>query len=205
MPDFIFNLNLYNVQDQVAGDDADMDQGDDGKPKKARRRRHGETEVNEHDFPLLQSLPRLAFGPMAVASDIPQFVDLIAKYPMRACVARLRRGHFKKVMTDTRQKKHVRTESLYYMSYFDFDDSYTYIRPYILHTLTSTTLIHFTICIYIFYNLTSTPLLYHIYFFTLTSTTLVLIPYIFYTLTMTTILLIPYHTIYTLYFDFDDS
>ena len=105
MPDFIFNLNLYNVQDQVAGDDADMDQGDDGKPKKARRRRHGETEVNEHDFPLLQSLPRLAFGPMAVASDIPQFVDLIAKYPMRACVARLRRGHFKKVMTDTRQKK----------------------------------------------------------------------------------------------------
>lgn len=82
------------------GKDKD-DSGEGAKPKRSKRRCQGETEINEEDFPLLQCLHQLAVGVMPVAHEVNQFVSMIARSPNRACLARLRRGSFKKVLSDT--------------------------------------------------------------------------------------------------------
>ena len=52
-------------------------------------------------FPLLQCLSRMAFGAMPVTHEVKDFVKMIAQHPGRACLGRLRRGCFKKVLADT--------------------------------------------------------------------------------------------------------
>jgi hypothetical protein len=89
---------LQETQDDT---DAGVAEEDDNKKRKNRRRFQGETEVTEEDFPLLQCLSRMAFGAMPVTHEVKDFVKMIAQHPGRACLGRLRRGCFKKVLADT--------------------------------------------------------------------------------------------------------
>lgn len=66
--------------------------------KSKRRRCNGEIEVTEEDYKLIQALPRLAYGAMTTVQEVSQFVANIVENPHLGCIAKLRRGSFKKVL-----------------------------------------------------------------------------------------------------------
>ena len=87
------------------GDQADVGveaEAAEGKSKKTRNRnRSGLQELTEDDPELLHAMFKLPLGAMAVATDVASFIDQIAEVPGAACIARLRRGPFKKVLSDS--------------------------------------------------------------------------------------------------------
>ena len=58
--------------------------------------------MNEEDYKLIQALPRCAYGAMTAVNDVSQFVANIVENPQLGCIAKLRRGSFKKVLADSR-------------------------------------------------------------------------------------------------------
>ena len=72
--------------------------------KTKRRRCNGEIEVSKDDYNLIQSLPAFAFGAMPGVQDVPSFVARIVENPASGCIAKLRRGSFKKVLADSRSQ-----------------------------------------------------------------------------------------------------
>ncbi|CAL1170490.1 unnamed protein product [Cladocopium goreaui] len=86
------------MAEEGGGDQADVEEAAaQGKSKKTRNRnRSGTQELTEDDPELLHAMFKLPLGAMAVANDVASFVDQIAEVPGAACIARLRRGPFKK-------------------------------------------------------------------------------------------------------------
>lgn len=91
------------MAEEGGGDQADVEEAAaQGKSKKTRNRnRSGTQELTEDDPELLHAMFKLPLGAMAVANDVASFVDQIAEVPGAACIARLRRGPFKKVLSDS--------------------------------------------------------------------------------------------------------
>lgn len=82
----------------AAGEGQDGEENTNGN-KRSKRRCAGQTEVTDKDYPLLQAMQHLAYGAIPTTFDVPQFVSLLAKFPQKACIAKLRRGSIKKVLT----------------------------------------------------------------------------------------------------------
>lgn len=85
------------------GDDGEPDQSE-GKAavRKSRPVRGGSAEISEEDFPVIYHGSKVACGAMSIAQDVAAFVNCMAERPHLACMARLRRGPFKKVLVVTR-------------------------------------------------------------------------------------------------------
>ena len=83
------------------GDQADVEEAEAKSKKTRNRNRSGLQELTEDDPELLHAIAKLPLGAMAVATDVPSFVDQIAEVPGAACIARLRRGPLKKVLSDS--------------------------------------------------------------------------------------------------------
>ena len=70
-------------------------------PKKSKRNRNraGQQELEETDPDLFKTM--FSIGAMATLEDVPKFLQQIAEAPQAACLARLQRGTFKKVLSDS--------------------------------------------------------------------------------------------------------
>ncbi len=84
-------------KDQANGDGCDHADAE-SKTKKSRPVRGGCAEISEADFPVLYHGSKIASGLMPILQDVDSFVTMIADNPHLACVTRLRRGPFKKVL-----------------------------------------------------------------------------------------------------------
>ena len=83
----------------AAGPEA-VEGDDDGSKKKTRNRnRSGQSELVESDPALFHTMFKFSVGAMAVSTEVMDFATSIAQVPDAASLARLRRGHFKKVMS----------------------------------------------------------------------------------------------------------
>ena len=72
-------------------------------PKKSKRNRNrvGQQELEETDPDLFKTMFKFSIGAMATLEDVPKFLQQIAEAPQAACLARLQRGTFKKVLSDS--------------------------------------------------------------------------------------------------------
>lgn len=96
------------AQDAANGQNAEGAEEDGGKSKKRNRTRTGHQELTSEDPDLFHNMFKLPMGAMAETSEIADFLQQIAEVPGAACVARLRRGAFKKALTDLwPELKHV--------------------------------------------------------------------------------------------------
>ena len=84
-------------QQDIAGETADGEKG-----RKARPVRGGCAEVSEEDFSVIYHGSKISSGLMSIVQDVDSFVKMVADKPQIACVARLRRGPFKKVLVVSR-------------------------------------------------------------------------------------------------------
>ena len=73
-------------------------EGDERK-KTRNRNRSGQSELVESDPPLFHTMFKFNVGAMAVSTEVLDFATSIAQVPDAASLVRLRRGHFKKVMS----------------------------------------------------------------------------------------------------------
>lgn len=82
---------------------AEEKQGDvEQKARKTRPVRGGCAEVSEEDFAVIYHGSKISSGLMSIVQDVDSFVKMVADKPKIACVARLRRGPFKKVLVVSR-------------------------------------------------------------------------------------------------------
>ena len=87
--------------------DADQADGQGNQPikgdeKKSRNRtRTGQAEITEEDPDLLLGMQSFSMGAMACLEDVKAFVAQISEVPSAACIARLKRGPFKKVLAES--------------------------------------------------------------------------------------------------------
>ena len=90
------------IADAAAGANAvdAVECDDDASKKKTRNRnRGGQAELSESDPALFHAMFKFSVGAMAVSTEVMDFAASIAEVPDAASLARLRRGHFKKVMS----------------------------------------------------------------------------------------------------------
>jgi len=83
------------------GGEREPEESDGKARKKSRPVRGGSTEISEEDFPVIYHGSKVACGAMSLSQDVGAFVKCMAERPHIACMARLRRGPFKKVLIVT--------------------------------------------------------------------------------------------------------
>eukprot|EP00438_Fugacium_kawagutii_P020200 Skav207617 [mRNA] locus=scaffold1878:161067:167094:+ [translate_table: standard] len=77
-----------------AADDDDHEEED--KKRSRKRRTGGHTEISESDPPVLREMSKFSVANIPTVETVSDFLDQIANNPRMACVARLKKGMFKK-------------------------------------------------------------------------------------------------------------
>ena len=89
------------AEQSALADDAGPEEceGDGSKKKTRNRNCSGQSELVESDPALFHTMFKFSVGAMAVSTEVMDFATSIAQVPDAASLVRLRRGHFKKVMS----------------------------------------------------------------------------------------------------------
>ena len=95
------------LQKQKAAREARERGEDDGKggkeedARKRKRRTGGLAELTEEDPLVLREMSKFTEGNISMVEDVKDFVSHIVANPLIACVARLKKGMFKKVLNES--------------------------------------------------------------------------------------------------------
>lgn len=89
------------AQDAAKKEDAEEKEEDTDSKKRRNRQRSGCNEVEESEPELLREMFKLSRGAIGVCKSVPEFVKTICETPGISCLARLNRGPFKKVLSDS--------------------------------------------------------------------------------------------------------
>ena len=77
------------------------EEGDHDEGKKRKRRTGGLTELTDEDPPVLRDMPKFTEANISMVETVKDFVSQIGASPLIACVARVKKGMFKKVLTES--------------------------------------------------------------------------------------------------------
>lgn len=75
--------------------------GDHDEGKRRKRRTGGLTELTDEDPPVLRDMPKFTEANISMVETVKDFVSQIGANPLIACVARVKKGMFKKVLTES--------------------------------------------------------------------------------------------------------
>ena len=76
-------------------------EGDAAEGKRRKRRTGGLTELTDEDPPVLRDMSKFTEANMSMVDNVKDFADHIGANPRFACVARVKKGMFKKVLTES--------------------------------------------------------------------------------------------------------